>query len=192
MNKITQPLFSIFFLFVLVMELIFAGCDVKSKSDPVDNTPDSIVAEAKKYIDWTSFDCSSFVQTVYANVGITVPRTVAEQYTHCKNGNVLYSKSSALKGDILFMESDGNYPRHVEIYEDEQSYIEWDKTDPVGQKMWDLYGPQYSYNYVKEKDNKYYVENHNIVIGWSSGFGKICEVLRNYVYKVTRETGRPR
>lgn len=68
-----------------------------------------------KYGQTKTFDCSSFVKTVYAKNGITLPRTSRDQ---AKRGNTV-SRSNLKKGDLVFFKSAGSSSKritHVAIY----------------------------------------------------------------------------
>ncbi len=56
-------------------------------------------------------DCSGFTQSVFANFGISLPRTAAEQST----GGVAVSLSDIQAGDLLFYDNGGGIG-HVSIY----------------------------------------------------------------------------
>ena len=59
-------------------------------------------------------DCSGFVQTVFANNGITLPR-VADDQMKDSSGSKVASAESLLPGDLIFYGSTG-YASHVAIY----------------------------------------------------------------------------
>lgn len=68
-----------------------------------------------KYGQTRTFDCSSFVKTVYAKNGITLPRTSRDQ---ALKGTTI-SKSSLKKGDLVFFKSANTSSKritHVAIY----------------------------------------------------------------------------
>lgn len=68
-----------------------------------------------KYGQTRTFDCSSFVKTVYAKHGITLPRTSRSQATK----GTTVSLSNLKKGDLVFFKSAGSSSRritHVAIY----------------------------------------------------------------------------
>lgn len=86
----------------------------------------AVVAEAAKYLgvpyQWggtspsTGFDCSGLVQTVFANLGVSLPRTSQEQ---ANSGVAVPSLAQAQPGDLVFFAgSDGTAtsPGHVGIY----------------------------------------------------------------------------
>ena len=81
----------------------------------------AIIATAKQYIGvpyvWggstpSGFDCSGFVQYVFAKHGITLPRTSAQQYTVGK----WVSKSNLQPGDLVFYNTSGSGVSHLGIY----------------------------------------------------------------------------
>lgn len=86
-------------------------------------TGSDVVADAKRYLgvpyQWggtsptTGFDCSGFVQHVYGDLGIQLPRTSQEQSTV---GTPVQSLSQAQPGDLLFFEPGAGGPGHVGIY----------------------------------------------------------------------------
>lgn len=57
-------------------------------------------------------DCSSFVQQVFREMNISLPRTAREQYTV---GN-LVSPANLQKGDLVFFQTYARYASHVGIY----------------------------------------------------------------------------
>ncbi|HXY28955.1 MAG TPA: NlpC/P60 family protein [Acidimicrobiales bacterium] len=83
----------------------------------------AVVQDAKRYLGipylWggtsptSGFDCSGFVQHVYADLGISLPRTSQEQATV---GTPVADLSSAQPGDLLFFEPGASGPGHVGIY----------------------------------------------------------------------------
>ena len=82
---------------------------------------ENIIATAKKYMGvpyvWggttpAGFDCSGFVQYVYRQHGITLPRTSAQQYTAGKS----VKKSELKPGDLVFFATDYTKVNHLGIY----------------------------------------------------------------------------
>ncbi len=61
----------------------------------------------------SGFDCSGLVQHVYADLGITLPRTSQEQSTL---GESIPSLAAARPGDLVFFEPGPGGPGHVGIY----------------------------------------------------------------------------
>ncbi|HTS14440.1 MAG TPA: NlpC/P60 family protein [Candidatus Sulfotelmatobacter sp.] len=84
---------------------------------------DAVVADARKYLGvpyrWggtdpsTGLDCSGFVQRVYGDLGVSLPRTSQEQSTV---GTPVADLASANPGDLLFFEPGAGGPGHVGIY----------------------------------------------------------------------------
>lgn len=62
----------------------------------------------------TAYDCSSFVQHVYAQMGITLPRVT---YDQVNTGQAVMDSSQLRPGDLLFFWGDGNRRNgHVGIF----------------------------------------------------------------------------
>jgi len=86
-------------------------------------TGDAVVSDARKYLGvpyrWggtdpsTGLDCSGFVQRVYGDLGVSLPRTSQEQSTV---GTPVANLASAQPGDLLFFEPGSGGPGHVAIY----------------------------------------------------------------------------
>ncbi|HEY7948625.1 MAG TPA: NlpC/P60 family protein [Acidimicrobiales bacterium] len=86
-------------------------------------TGTSVVADAEKYLgvpyQWggtnpqTGLDCSGFVQHVYGDLGISLPRTSQEQSTV---GTPVDTLADAQPGDLVFFEPGASGPGHVGIY----------------------------------------------------------------------------
>ena len=57
-----------------------------------------------------SMDASGFVQQVYADAGVTVPRTILEQ---SQTGSMVEGKSQLQAGDMVFFGLNGNNPNTV-------------------------------------------------------------------------------
>ena len=81
----------------------------------------AIIATAKQYIGvpyvWggstpSGFDCSGFVQYVFARHGITLPRTSRDQYSV----GTWVSKSNLQPGDLVFYNTSGSGVSHLGIY----------------------------------------------------------------------------
>jgi cell wall-associated NlpC family hydrolase len=87
-----------------------------------------VIATAKKYIGvpyvWggtspAGFDCSGFVQFVFRQHGITLPRTSKEQYTAGKS----IKKSELKPGDLVFFATDYSTVNHLGIYIGDGQFI---------------------------------------------------------------------
>jgi cell wall-associated NlpC family hydrolase len=108
----------------------------------------SVVADAEQYLgvpyQWggtsptTGFDCSGFVQHVYGDLGITLPRTSQEQVNV---GTPVDSIADAQPGDLVFFEPSASGPGHVGIYIGNGQMIDAPHTgtdvqiQPVGQPI---------------------------------------------------------
>jgi peptidoglycan DL-endopeptidase LytE len=86
----------------------------------------ALIAEAKKYIGvpyaWggstpSGFDCSGYLNYVFKQVGITIPRTVASIWDATKK------VSSPRVGDIVFFQTSNNGPSHAGIYLGNNKFI---------------------------------------------------------------------
>ena len=80
-----------------------------------------IITTGKKYIGvpyvWggstpNGFDCSGFVQYVFRQHGISLPRTSAQQYTV----GTAVSKNALIPGDLVFFNTSGSGVSHLGIY----------------------------------------------------------------------------
>ena len=87
-----------------------------------------IIETAKKYMGvpyvWggmtpSGFDCSGFVQYVFMENGISIPRTTAQQI----NIGSSVSKSSLKPGDLVFFNTSGSGVSHVGIYVGDNQFI---------------------------------------------------------------------
>lgn len=85
-----------------------------------------LISEAKKYIGapykWagsspSGFDCSGFLNYVYRNAGISIPRTVASIWSATK------PVSSPRAGDLVFFETYKEGPSHAGIYLGNNKFI---------------------------------------------------------------------
>ncbi|MGY1748508.1 NlpC/P60 family protein [Modestobacter sp. SYSU DS0511] len=84
-----------------------------------------VVGAAQKYLGvpyrWggtdpkSGLDCSGFTQRVYADLGVSIPRTSAQQATA---GRPVASLAEAQPGDLVFFDNSGNRPGidHVGLY----------------------------------------------------------------------------
>lgn len=66
-----------------------------------------------------AFDCSGLVRFVHAQVGISVPRTAAEQFSAAKPVDL----DRIQPGDLLFFRIKGRRVSHVAIYAGEGRFI---------------------------------------------------------------------
>ena len=65
-----------------------------------------------------SFDCSGFVQYVYGQLGVDVPRTSGEQYAASRK----VSQADRRAGDLIAMRSESGRITHVGIYAGDDSW----------------------------------------------------------------------
>ncbi|UJW59234.1 peptidoglycan-binding protein [Bacillus sp. A116_S68] len=86
----------------------------------------NLIADASNYVGvpyvWggttaSGFDCSGFVQHVFRNNGVNLPRTVAQQW------NATTSVSSPSVGDIVYFETYKSGPSHNGIYIGNNQFI---------------------------------------------------------------------
>ncbi len=86
---------------------------------------DALIAEARKYLGvpyvWggstpAGFDCSGFLNYVYNNLGVSIPRTVATIWS------ATTPVSAPRKGDIVFFET-ATGPSHAGIYMGDNKFI---------------------------------------------------------------------
>lgn len=89
---------------------------------------DKIVADAEHYLgtpyvwggqDPKGFDCSGFVQYIFANNGITLPRTADLQYAK----GLPVRKENLQKGDVVFFTTYTAGPSHDGIYMGDGKFI---------------------------------------------------------------------
>ncbi|SFG30347.1 peptidoglycan endopeptidase LytE [Halobacillus alkaliphilus] len=90
----------------------------------------SLIQEAKKYLgtpyQWggespSGFDCSGFLQYVFAKEGIRIPRTVASIYAHSSLESVNHSNRQP--GDLVFFETYKPGASHAGIYLGNNQFI---------------------------------------------------------------------
>ncbi|MDQ0207002.1 C40 family peptidase [Alkalicoccobacillus murimartini] len=104
--------------------------DTQTKNETVNNnsgaTVTNLIAEASKHVGvpyvWggatpAGFDCSGFIQYVFKQQGISVPRTAASQYSAGSN------VSSLQVGDVVFFETYKSGPSHNGIYIGNNQFI---------------------------------------------------------------------
>ncbi|SFK24358.1 peptidoglycan endopeptidase LytE [Halobacillus dabanensis] len=99
---------------------------------------DGLIQEAKKHIGtpyrWAGtspagFDCSGFLQYVYAQEGVSIPRTVASIYADSRMSSV--SGSNRQVGDIVFFETYKPGASHAGIYVGDNQFIHTGSTNGV-------------------------------------------------------------
>ena len=95
-----------------------------------------IIASAEKFLGvpycWGGagndcMDCSGFVQRVYDNVGISLPRTAAEQFNVGKS----IAPNETKAGDLIFFSFSGSGITHVGIYAGNNEVIHASSTNGV-------------------------------------------------------------
>ncbi len=59
------------------------------------------------------FDCSGFVQQVFADLGVSLPRVSADQ---SRAGEPVADLAAARPGDLVYWDGDGDRPNHIGIY----------------------------------------------------------------------------
>jgi cell wall-associated NlpC family hydrolase len=77
--------------------------------------------------DPTGFDCSGFVQYIFGQYGINVPRVVDEQWQVGKK----IKPSKIQPGDLLFFSTNGSGASHVAIAVDEERFVHAPNSDGV-------------------------------------------------------------
>ncbi len=103
------------------------------------NTPGAHVIEAgERYLGvpylWggtsaeTGFDCSGFVQQVYADLGISLPRVSIDQ---SKAGAPVADMRAAQPGDLVFWYGSGSRPNHIGIYAGDNTMLVAPRTGDV-------------------------------------------------------------
>ncbi|WP_033543279.1 C40 family peptidase [Planococcus sp. CAU13] len=92
------------------------------------STSNQLVATAKQYLGvpykWSGttpsgFDCSGYVQFVFAKNGVSLPRTTGEMF----NTGTSVSKSNLQVGDLVFFNTSGKGVSHVGIYIGSNNFI---------------------------------------------------------------------
>jgi cell wall-associated NlpC family hydrolase len=92
---------------------------------------DEVVLAASQYLGtpYSQIDCSKLTQTVYAELGISLPRTAAEQARYIIENNRAIDPSDLQPGDLIFYALKGDngrymYVSHVAIYAGEGMIID--------------------------------------------------------------------
>lgn len=85
--------------------------------------PHGVLAAGERYLGvpyrWggtdpaSGFDCSGFVQRVYADLGVSLPRVSVDQ---SRAGTAVASMDQAQPGDLVFWRASGGRPNHIGIY----------------------------------------------------------------------------
>ena len=132
------------YVFGSYINIIAAAAEVAAEASPI-STPtagENILAYAKNFLGVpyvyggsspAGFDCSGFVKYVYANFGITLPRTSYGQM----NSGYAVSTADLQIGDILVFRGGG----HVGIYAGNNTYIHAPQTgrtvsiDPINRPI---------------------------------------------------------
>lgn len=100
--------------------------EIKSPPTQTSLNADTLIAEAKKYMGvpyvWggstpSGFDCSGFLNYVFNQVGVSIPRTVSTIW------DAGTSVSSPQKGDIVFFTTYAPGPSHAGIYIGNNQFI---------------------------------------------------------------------
>ncbi len=97
-----------------------AGTRPSSVADPVGA---AVLTAGERYLGvpylWggtdpaTGFDCSGFVQQVYADLGVSLPRVSIDQ---SRQGTAVAGLGQARAGDLVFWRGSGSRPNHIAIY----------------------------------------------------------------------------
>lgn len=107
---------------------------------------DDIVSDAHNYIGSpyqfggttpSGFDCSGYIQYVFAKHGESIPRTTSQQF----NSGEAVSKSNLIKGDLVFFNTSGNGVSHSGIYIGNNKFIH--ASSSRGVTVTDLNDPWY-------------------------------------------------
>lgn len=103
--------------------------DVYAQTLAVNDTITSVINTAKSLLDTryiyggtttNGFDCSGYVQYIFAQNGVTLDRTAAQQYT---NNGVSVAKSDLQPGDLVFFSSASQKVGHVGMYLGDGQFI---------------------------------------------------------------------
>jgi len=104
------------------------GIDAMSESTDEYTLKEKLIILAKKFIDipykfggssFLGIDCSAFVQEVFRLIGIDLPRSAREQFSH---GDPV-DKEKLSAGDLVFFRTYAPFPSHVGIYLGNNEFI---------------------------------------------------------------------
>lgn len=113
-----------FFYLIMASLIISSAMPAAASAD----TLTSLISSAKTYIGTpyryggtttSGFDCSAYVQRVFKDNGISIPRATTSQYT---TGTAV-SKSNLETGDLVFFNTNGKSVSHVGIYIGANNFI---------------------------------------------------------------------
>lgn len=108
--------------------LLLAGGSRADNASSEKELRERLIVTAKKYIGTIyryggmgnkGFDCSGFVQFVYREIGINLPRSTPDQY----EGGTKIDMSEIKPGDLLFWRIYGRRVSHVGIYLGNSQFI---------------------------------------------------------------------
>lgn len=120
---------------IISMSIVFGQASIAWASPLFESQNNKIIAYASKFLGtpyiWggttpNGFDCSGFVQYVYAYFGIHLGRTTWDQI----EDGVAVPKDQLQPGDIVFFGEGGN-PTHEGIYVGDNEYIHAPRTGEV-------------------------------------------------------------
>lgn len=74
------------------------------------------------------FDCSGFVQQVYADLGVRLPRVSADQ---ARAGTAVPDLAQARPGDLVFWHGEGSRPNHIGIFAGDNTMLVAPRTGDV-------------------------------------------------------------
>jgi peptidoglycan endopeptidase LytE len=103
------------------------GIDAVSESDEY-TMKEKLLILAKNFLDipykfggssFLGIDCSAFVQEVFSLIGIDLPRSAREQFSH---GDPI-NKEELSVGDLVFFRTYASFPSHVGIYLGNNEFI---------------------------------------------------------------------
>lgn len=131
----------------------------------------SLATEAAKYIGtpyvWggtdlsKGVDCSGFVQSVYKNGGIDIPRTANEQYISDKGRNIV-STDALNAGDLIFFDFEGSgKATHVGMYLGGGKMIHAPTTGQTVKEEVDIFNNRYWSNHYLGGKRFYATGTHN-------------------------------